>query len=756
MLLQIGAVSSFKETDEEVLSNSKDKDRIQKLHMRFSTKTTSSSVNATAHPQGHKSSTTTNQIANNTPQHFFPDNQKFFFLFVRMCDSYQFIVQLSRNLCGQIQKLTSINTSHTGATGRILKLKLLAKFLGLIVFSPNWDLDAHVFSQQQQHTSLSDFSSGSCSFTSTALQQHKKNEALLLSTKNSINSMNATSPILPIFDLICDSYETDNLTMTISWVVEYLRMSKWDFVSKFSRYYQRCFSLLLTLNKKSQKLKFNSPGFNSNLMFVSLEIDALLCDVMSYKDREKLFYVDLSDRTVTSTSILSDHQTTKKTRAIQAIQSAKTTQAIQPTQTVNESLDDTLLFSSKTHLLSSSPFFIDIQNALINIKRNESSSANLSTRKRRMTGKKMRPLSISFDNARKDSNASLSSIGNNMNDSVRFGSFPNLPNLDESFSSEVSSTPLKSTEIAIHNKSASKKETPQHHEITLIEGGSAAKTLNSPSPRSRPFSPVLARSLTPTKIQKSLVDAFFHQHPKLQNIAEIGVEIIVKDVSAIICDSHVKTCVFEEAKRMGEGVDIINPSGSQFDLGRHSVFLDNIERMMERTTSLVMVHECQNRLDKTFLGLAPANTNSAVLRLAIDLSRQHAVNEGCRLVGQVVRSEAKKKLDHFFSERKKSTKSSNDDTSKKCNSSREGIPPIEQLHNQLLSVIDANDQNKTDTFVNYVFNKRNFTVIAELNAGKPEFSAILNFVRERGIISAANLSSMGRAIGADLQKLNID
>ena len=47
MLLQIGAVSSFKETDEEVLSNSKDKDRIQKLHMRFSAKT--SSANAIMH-----------------------------------------------------------------------------------------------------------------------------------------------------------------------------------------------------------------------------------------------------------------------------------------------------------------------------------------------------------------------------------------------------------------------------------------------------------------------------------------------------------------------------------------------------------------------------------------------------------------------------------------------------------------------------------------------------------------------------------
>ena len=404
-----------------------------------------------------------------------------------MCDSWQFIVQLSRRLCGQIQKLTT-EKAHTGAVSKILKLKLLAKFLGLVIFSPNWDLEPSNNSKTQ-------------------------NEALLLTTKNSIANVNATTPILPIYDLIAESYINNHLTMTISWVVEYLRMSKWDFVSKFSRYYQRCFSLLFTLHRKSSKLKFDGPGFNSNLMFVSFEIESLLCDVMTFKERDKLFFVDLS--------------------------------ALEPPPPSSPppntpSLDDTLLFCAKSFLLSSSPFFTDIENVLMEIKRNESSS-NLS-RRRRMTSKKMRPLSISFENARKDSNTSLSSMGNG------FSSFSNINNLDESFSSNVSSTPLKMS------------DTPQSasNEIKLIEG-SASKTFGSPSPRSRPFSPVLARSLTPTKIQKSLVDAFFHQHPQLQNIAELAIEIIVKEVSTTICDHYLKLRVGEEANRMGEGVDTINP-----------------------------------------------------------------------------------------------------------------------------------------------------------------------------------------------------
>jgi len=207
MLLQIGAVSSFKETDEEVLSNSKDKDRIQKLHRRFSTKTQTTTT--TNNTYTYDDSTAAKNKQQQTPQHFFPDNQLFFYLFVKMCDSYTFITQLSRRLCGQIHKLSKEKLHTGGIINRILKLKLLARFLGLIVFSPNW----------------SDNAINSSSVIGSN-NNNNNNNALLVTAKNSINNINATNPILPIYDLIIESYSNNHLTLTIPWVVEYLRMSK--------------------------------------------------------------------------------------------------------------------------------------------------------------------------------------------------------------------------------------------------------------------------------------------------------------------------------------------------------------------------------------------------------------------------------------------------------------------------------------------------------------------------------------------------
>ena len=194
-------------------------------------------------------------------------------------------------------------------------------------------------------------------------------------------------------------------------------------------------------------------------------------------------------------------------------------------------------------------------------------------------------------------------------------------------------------------------------------------------------------------------------------------------------------------------------SGTEFDLGRHSLFLDDIERLMERTSRDVMEHQCYNRLKKTFLGLAPRDTSSEVLRIAIDLSKQHACNEGCRLVGLVIRSESKKRLDEFFSQRKKNSglAAGGDVSLRSSNfhltSTNNSLPTIQKLHSRLERVIAAKSNLKTNAFFNLVFEKNNFQVLAKQNIGTTEFSAILNFALQENVVSKGTLIAMGNAVG---------
>ncbi|KAL3767557.1 hypothetical protein ACHAWU_000220 [Discostella pseudostelligera] len=137
LLLQTG-LAPISETDSEVLRQIGDKKRLQKLHMRFT------STNA----QTNRSSKTllidqrgslTNTAA--TPDQSFTGHQEFFSIFIRAGNSYTFNMHFKNRLAQLINEMTAVKETKD-LCEYMAKTQMLAKFLGMLDFSPNWELAA--------------------------------------------------------------------------------------------------------------------------------------------------------------------------------------------------------------------------------------------------------------------------------------------------------------------------------------------------------------------------------------------------------------------------------------------------------------------------------------------------------------------------------------------------------------------------------------------------------------------------------------
>ena len=195
LLLQIGMVP-MEETDKELLRIT-DKDKLQRLHKRFSSKVGT--------PKGSSIKVLSDMKDNGSPEkeahQFFPGHQEFFFLFLQAADSYCFGVHLKSRLVANIRSLES-HSDLKGVQDRMAKLQLLAKFLGVLLFSPNW------------HTSAI-----------SGVLNSISNDELSIWTKTT------ELTILPLSELIDEAKSKHHLLCTIPWIVELLRMAKWDVIS---------------------------------------------------------------------------------------------------------------------------------------------------------------------------------------------------------------------------------------------------------------------------------------------------------------------------------------------------------------------------------------------------------------------------------------------------------------------------------------------------------------------------------------------
>lgn len=233
LLLQIGLVP-LEETDEDLLKM-ENKDKLQKLHRRFSTKTAHSSKST------RKLSLNPTSQSNSSPtveaQQLFPGHQEFFFLFLVMSDSLRLGTHLKMHLARKLQNLVS-NATVDGLEERTLEMKLLARFLGVLVFSPNW-----------------------LSNPSTGMSQCGLGQLAAID--------------LRITEYLETAWPNDSLITAVPWVVDLLKLATWDSSKETSVLYKQVVCLLRTIQLR---LATDDALRNPSMMVVMLCLESLFGD----------------------------------------------------------------------------------------------------------------------------------------------------------------------------------------------------------------------------------------------------------------------------------------------------------------------------------------------------------------------------------------------------------------------------------------------------------------------------------------------
>ena len=161
--------------------------------MRFTSK--SGQTNKSSHKLSIDQKVSSSTASTTVPEQSFQGHQEFFVLFLKSGDSYKFNVHLKRRLVRLISKMTAVNDTK-GLCQHISKTQLLAKFLGLLVFGPNWDLTN---------------GDSSASLMSSDMEEN----------------FDDNLPPINIKKIIEAAWKEYRLIVVVPWVVQFLGMIKW-------------------------------------------------------------------------------------------------------------------------------------------------------------------------------------------------------------------------------------------------------------------------------------------------------------------------------------------------------------------------------------------------------------------------------------------------------------------------------------------------------------------------------------------------
>jgi hypothetical protein len=207
------------------------------------------------------------------PGSSFPGSQQFFFRFIIMADSHRFTEHLQEELCRCIfeegvlgnnnsllldkeagrDSFVDFNSRLTSEplSVRILKLRLLGKFLGLVEFWHHWTLDEADSLQKDvgltkpgnptgkaEPAEMDNLASLQLSFGPLLRQAQERAQTRSLFRK-----------VLPVQQLLDGAIAGRYLTVTVPWIVEFLSMLEFDKCSHIENPYKDVMSTLLALQK---------------------------------------------------------------------------------------------------------------------------------------------------------------------------------------------------------------------------------------------------------------------------------------------------------------------------------------------------------------------------------------------------------------------------------------------------------------------------------------------------------------------------
>ncbi|KAE9039696.1 hypothetical protein PR001_g7400 [Phytophthora rubi] len=289
-LVQVGS-NPFGESDKDlVLKIMADKlvvknpDRLRKLHRRFSQKPSNKSPQAQVHATGggsngpNSNNRTNGKVNNNSLRRnrqdtkataneddatksftatldrmrsFFTDNQLFFFHFLHSCDSYEFSELVKHQLERQFYAIRDTMSPSADArkefTEVVLRLKVVAKFLGYLRFSPQWQV------------------------TCSIRQLSAHNAAFKALEREGISTLEvARDSSLDVKKLLENSILESSISKCIPWLCDYLSMLSLDKLSFGTTYFKQLVVLLHLLHRSS---RLNSLGETG--LYVALQIERI-------------------------------------------------------------------------------------------------------------------------------------------------------------------------------------------------------------------------------------------------------------------------------------------------------------------------------------------------------------------------------------------------------------------------------------------------------------------------------------------------
>lgn len=195
-----------------------------------------------------------------TSREYFAEHQQFFFHFLHSCDSYAFSQLVKYQLEAQFHVLwrASQSSAEKGSDPRkaftdvVLKLKVVAKFLGYLRFSPHWHNSAALQLEVAQQN--------------PAFQAAKREAVATLERAESVG--------LDVKRVLEQSVEASTLSKCVPWLCDYLTMLSLDKLSLDTTYFQQLLVLLARIYHSPRLDALGETG-----LYIALQIERV-CHVL--------------------------------------------------------------------------------------------------------------------------------------------------------------------------------------------------------------------------------------------------------------------------------------------------------------------------------------------------------------------------------------------------------------------------------------------------------------------------------------------
>jgi hypothetical protein len=176
-------------------------------------------------------------------QVYFSGYQEFFFIFLHSADNYNLSIHLRNRMVATIIDLSS-NHSTSKLERRLTNLQLFARFLGFLIFSPNWH-DNKIDLKKLNHDSK------------------------VVAISNGLHQLESLG--LVITEMVEESWTKGHSILVIPWVIELLKMSKWDSISLTSGTFRQLLSNLRTIQSAAKE---QVERFGPSMQLLSFYIES--------------------------------------------------------------------------------------------------------------------------------------------------------------------------------------------------------------------------------------------------------------------------------------------------------------------------------------------------------------------------------------------------------------------------------------------------------------------------------------------------